>query len=357
MGSKYKIAIDCRMFQNSGIGRYLENILANLVDLCAEVSFLLIGNPNELSHYADNPTCEILPVDIPIFSLKEMFDFPVKDVNQCTCFYSPNYNIPLGIKVPIISTIHDVLFLDIPGLISKFKKSVNYLYLKQAISRSNLIFTVSKFSKDRILLHFPKANNIVVTYNGISEYFNQVHEIPPFFDFRYFLYVGNVKPHKGLECLLSAYKKLENKNVLQKLVIVGDVESFKTGDEQIKFMLKQGAFSKNIIFTGRVTDKELVSIMKYADKLIQPSLYEGFGIPPLESLSLGTPVILSDITVFKEIYQGYPVEYFQCNDADDLAVKMGNNNLQRIELAKELKERYSYRKSAEIILKNIIQIL
>lgn len=352
---KLRIAVDCRMIADSGIGCYLKSVLNYFVQN-DEISFLLVGEKVKLQAYSFHGNCEFLDTKIPIFSTQELFYFPVEEINNCDCFYSPNYNIPLGIKVPVFSTIHDVVFLDVP-IVSRIKQWGYYLYLQQAVFRSRLIFTVSDFSRKRILHHFFRTSEIIVTHNGIAEHLLNVKKMIPYFDFPYFLYVGNIKPHKGLKILLEAYQSIESRGTDKKLVIVGNMDNFKTADTYIRSLIEKEVLSKNVIFTGRVSDEELVSIMRYAVLLVQPSMYEGFGIPPLESMCLGTPVLLSDIPVFKEIYKDFPVRYFRCGDVNDLAVKLQNQLFERIILPEELRNRYSYQKSADIILCNIQKYL
>ena len=111
-----------------------------------------------------------------------------------------------------------------------------------------------------------------------------------------------------------------------------------------------------------MSDKELLSYLKNADLLVQPSLYEGFGIPPLEAMSLGTPALISDIPVFKEIYESFPVTYFKTEDSDDLCIKLINmykniDNLPRINLTSEQKDKYTYDKTANLILQTIMENL
>ena len=109
----------------------------------------------------------------------------------------------------------------------------------------------------------------------------------------------------------------------------------------------------DLIFTGKVDDKTLKKIMSEAKVLIQPSLYEGFGIPPLESMYLGTPVILSDIPVFKELYSDFPVTFFHVNDVNDLCNKMRMENGDRVFLTYGQKMKYSYLNSANLIMQTI----
>lgn len=354
---KIRVAIDCRMIGCSGIGVYLRNILKYLLS-DSSIDYLLLGKENDLSVYKNYSNCEIAIVNIPPFSLKELFFFPVREINRCDCFYTPNYNIPLGIRVPVISTIHDVVFLDIPHLTSPIGRFMRYVYLKQAIIRSQLLFTVSQFSKDRILYYFPNICHLKITYNGVADTILPVDEnTSPQYPFSYFLYVGNIKPHKGLKCLLEAYSLLKENGEKRKLVIVGKSENFKTSDKYIQRLLKSKTLNDDVIFTGHINDEKLVNIISFASLLIQPSIYEGFGIPPLESVYLGTPALISDIPVFREIYRDFPVEFFLCNNISDLYRKMQNHDCQRVKLSYTQKNKYTYKKTASIIINEIEQIV
>lgn len=354
---KIRVAIDCRMIECSGIGVYLRNILKYMLSDIS-IDYLLLGKESDLSVYENYSNCEIAIVNILPFSLKELVMFPVQKVNRCDCFYTPNYNVPLGIKIPIISTIHDVVFLDIPHLTSPIGRFMRYVYLKQAIIRSQSLFTVSRFSKDRILHYFPNIRHLKITYNGVADTIMPISEkASPQYPFPYFLYVGNIKPHKGLKCLLEAYSHLKENGEKRKLVIVGKSENFKTADQYIQRLLKAGTLNNDVIFTGRIDDKKLVNIISFASLLIQPSIYEGFGIPPLESVYLGTPVLISDIPVFREIYKGFPVEFFLCNNVYDLYHKMQNHDCQRVKLSCAQKNKYTYKKTASIVMNDIKQIV
>jgi glycosyltransferase involved in cell wall biosynthesis len=307
-----KIAVDCRMLGKSGIGIFTKNLLENLPP---EHEYLLIGNTARLQQYARAEN--ILACNSAIFSLQEMFAYPAAAVNKCAAYFTPNWNIPLGLKIPVYSMIHDVVFLDLPETISTAGRLIRRGLLWRAVKISRHIFTVSEFSRQRIISHFPNAQEkISIVYSDVSaeiKKFTQIHEKQPQ---NYYLYVGNIKKHKGLTTLISAYKKL---NTSAKLYIVGDKENFRAKDKRFANFA-----AKNVIFTGQISDQELYKLLHNAKALIQPSLYEGFGLPPLEALWLKTPVILSDIPVFKEIYAGLPVTFFKTSDSADLAEKMRN---------------------------------
>lgn len=351
-----KIAIDCRMIGMSGIGSYLKGILPHLLQMGGGTDeFLLIGNREELADYRITGIRILDNRTVP-FSIKESFGFDSSEINRCDCYYSPNYNVPFGIKVPIISTVHDVLFLDRRSIQSRLGYFIRKAFLKQVIYRSHGIFTVSQFSASRIRHYFGQKKEIIVTYNGVRELFKTMPEyVRP--TRPYYIYVGNIKPHKGLKTLLEAHDLLRNNDDRRQLVIVGENRNFKTGDAHVQLQIDAGVQRGDIVFTGRINDDTLVKLMAHADFLVQPSDYEGFGIPPLEGMWLHTPVILSDIAVFKELYADYPVFFFRNNDAEDLCRIMETvDPVQRVFLTAEQKSRYDYAKSAKIIYEYIDKV-
>lgn len=342
-----KVAIDCRMIEHSGIGTFIRGILDEL-HAFEEFQFLLIGNTEKLSKY-EGKGIRILENNFPIFSINEKLRFPVKEINYCDAFIAPNFNLPSGIKIPILTIIHDVLFLDHPEIVKSWLgRLIRSYFMKRAIRLSTIIFTVSKFSKKRIEKHFNKTNAEVI-YNGVP------HDV---IDFRnkneyykkedYFLYVGNLKEQKGIITLLKAFQYLGEG---YKLKIVGRKERLRTADYEVQTMFEQKSFS-NIEFTGFLERSILLETIAKAKALIQPSIYEGFGLPPLEALALGTSCILSDIKVFKEVYEKEPVSFFKTGDVEDLCAIIKNFET-KFELSTTVVNKYRY-KDALIKLLNAV---
>lgn len=348
-----KIAIDCRLFGNSGIGTFITNIVDNIFTNTNN-QFLLIGRNKDLACYKVYPNIEIQECDIKPFSLKEILFFPTKKINQCDAFFTPYINIPLGIKVPIFSTIHDVIFFDLKKLTSVFGRCLRWLFYKSTCIRSRLIFTVSDFSKQRILYHFNPSVPIEIIYNGVSKSIKE-QNIENINKKNNILYVGNIKQHKGLKTLVSAYNLAKEKGFKQNLLIVGEYKKFKTVDKDFLHALNTN--KDNIIFTGRLSDEELIRNIKEAQVLVLPSLYEGFGIPPLEALYLGTDVIISDIPSLCEIYKDFPVNYFKADDIDCLSKLLLNykhipiNDFETVR--KNIDKKYNFNLSANKILETI----
>lgn len=342
-----KIAIDCRMYNSSGIGTYIREILPYMIE--TENEFLLIGKKSELDEYENLMNVEIQECDIPIFSPKEVFFFPIKKINECDIFYTPNYNIPGRIKIPIYSTIHDVIFLDMPELTSKLGYLIRKIFYKRAYYLSKTIFTVSNFSKKRIEYYLGNKKDIKVTYNGISKH--MLEDDGTIYEKKdYIIFVGNIKKHKGLKTLLLAYKKSKEDGLTSNLVIVGNQNNFKTKDNEIIEILEKSK-EDGITFTGYVDNKELKKLIAEAKVLVQPSLYEGFGIPPLEASVVGTPSIVSNIEVFLEIYrENKNINFFEVNNYLNLSKIL--LNLYSLE-KKRLFGKYSYEKCSQIIMKQL----
>lgn len=351
-----RIAVDCRMLGMSGIGVFLENIVTHLLSDFSENVYVLIGKEEKLRRFREYPNCRIIDVDINIFSFKELFQFPVKDINACDVFYSPNFNIPGFIKIPVYSTIHDVVFLDVDGLTGRIGKYIRKWMLWRAIFLSQKIFTVSEFSKSRILYHFPTDKKIEIIHNAVSDNLKkQSARYPVSIKEKYIIYVGNIKPHKGLGTLLDAFKLLREKGIKEKLYIVGNAANFRTPDTKVVELMK--SLSEEVVFTGYVSDDDLFNLIRNASVLVQPSVYEGFGIPPLEALYLGTSVLVSDIPVFKELYSSLNVKYFQTGDMEDLANQLLSllSSTPCTDCREKVLALYNYEKSAKILLENILK--
>lgn len=345
-----KLAIDCRMVGSGGIGSYISALLPHFLK---QYDCLLIGQPAWLESYRNYSHCTMIPCSVPPFSVQETVFFPrniLIQINNCAAYYTPYCNIPSGITVPVFSTIHDVVFLDVPGLSSGIGTKARKWFYQRAVNKSCTIFTVSQFSADRIQYHL-KTDKIpvVVTYNALPPWFQTTTGIPDSKD-NTILFVGNIKQHKGLHTLLPAFKTVLERGISAKLLIVGNADNFRTGDTTIYQEMKMLPFS-TVEFTGKISDSQLQVLYRKAQLLVQPSLYEGFGMPPLEALSLGTNVVLSDIPVFKEIYGNFPVTFFRAGDYNDLADKICA--VYNTPAPDSVPEQYSFKKTADIIFNTI----
>ncbi len=326
-----KIAVDCRYVGKSGIGRVCEGIIDNLD--YAKHDIFLIGKEDLLKKYAQ---AIIVPDDTDPYSKKGLLCFQKKKINrECDCIIIPNFIIPFGIKVPVYAVMHDLIFLDVKETVNgKIDYFVKKMLLRRCMKKSKRIACVSGFTKSRCEYYFKKyAEKCYVNYIGLAKNileFAGTHTKSVVSD-NTIIFVGNVKKHKGLINLLNAFEKIEDDSF--KLKIIGEKDNFLTGlkIDEVKY--------KNVEFTGRISDEQLLTEIQNAKFLIQPSIYEGFGAPPLEALYLGTQPIISDIEVFREIYNGFPVLF--CDDMTRLK-DFVNREPATIDCKREIILKYNY---------------
>jgi glycosyltransferase involved in cell wall biosynthesis len=352
------VCIDCRMIGVSGIGAYLKGCLPWFLQ--SGNNCLLLGNKAQLHSFVSNTNTKIIECDIKPFSIKELFFFPRKiagQINKADTFFSPYFNIPRGIKIPVYTTIHDIIFPDMPESVSKAGLAARMWFYHRAYKKSQLIFTVSEFSKSRITHHLGRAKPIIVTHSAIQ---------PMFLEYRAreqkqqktetIVFIGNIKKHKGLDCLLDAFLSAKNGSLPHKLIIIGSKENFRTADNSILQRINS-VNSEAVTFTGFISDEQLMECLSSAALLVQPSLYEGFGLPPLEAMVLGTHALISDIPVFREIYADYPVTFFKAGDPSDLKEKMMellfNKRPSSPVLSDELLLKYTFEKTTSKILEGL----
>lgn len=334
-----KIAIDCRYLGKSGIGRVCQGIL-DYLDY-NEHEYFLIGNEEKLRAYSP---AYIIPNDENPFSPKGLFSFP-KMINQfCDCIIIPNFIIPYGIRIPVYSVMHDLIFLDLPKITTKgfLDYRIKKMLLKRCMKKSVRIACVSGFTKSRCEHYFPKyAGKYYVNYIGLSEEVLNF-DTSGIEKTNSIIYVGNVKPHKGLKTLIDAFHMLPKG--MYRLKIIGEKEGFLVG------MKEEDLQSDDVIFTGRLSDDQLLREIASAKFLVQPSLYEGFGLPPLEALYLGTQPIISDIPVFKEVYGDLPVIFFKTEDAKDLENVLIRAQRVSFTAISEFTQKYHYQNFAKRLI-------
>ena len=351
-----KITIDCRHIDSSGIGVYLKECLPYFFR--TQNYFILLGNIKRLKFTTEYKNTEIIQCRIKPYSLCDFFLFPskiAKKINSSDLFYSPNFNIPNGLKIPIFTTIHDIVFPDMPKLVSKLGLIIRMWFFHRAYKKSSKIFTVSNFSKERIEFYLGKNKPVIVTHSAIqTEYLNYRAKVQYFIKNKTIIFIGNMKKNKGLVLLLKAFKEAKNDGLPHRLIIIGGSENFRTADNVVLKIINSFK-SECISLYSYISNELLMKFLSEASLLIQPSLYEGFCLPPLEALMLGTPALISDIPVLKEIYSDFPVIYFKSGDPVDLKNKMMkiiNNNI-KISLPDNLSEKYTFDKTSSIVMENI----
>ncbi len=322
-----KISIDARMLNNSGVGTYLQNLISNLIK---NHELILLGNKEEILGFPWAKEVKIINFNSPIYSIKEQLIAPFK-IPESKIHLTPFYNVPV---FPVrakkrLVIIHDVYHLAFNSRLSPAQKLYSKLMMYFAAGLSDRIITVSEFSKSEILKYEnTDSRKICVVYFGFnfSKYSNtsiSVEHLTKKYNLneKYILFVGNIKPHKNLYNLLKALKIILEKGIELKLIVAGEYKKLITVDNRsVELLEKNSSLKQNVIFTGFVEKDELVLLYKNASCLVFPSFYEGFGIPPLEAMACGCPVIASGEASLSEVC-GDSVLYINPNSAEDIAEK------------------------------------
>ncbi len=361
-----RIGIDARLINETGVGRYINNLVKELGEIEKNNNYIVFLRKRSFDNFVTpNDRWEKRLADIPWHSVAEQLIMPWLLLKEhLDLVHIPYFNIPIFYPGRFIVTIHDLTILHfdtgkattLPLPLYKFRRFGYYLALAVGLRRAEKIITVSQATKQEIIDHFRiDSGKIVVTHEGVDKKF-QISNFKFQISKRiikdpYFLYVGNAYPHKNLETLLRAFHQIFQGDPLQskgppyenlRLVLVGKNDYF----------YRKLSREDHVIFFGEASDVQLQNLYKNAIALVFPSLMEGFGLPGLEAMAAGTPVVCSNIPVFREIY-GYAAFYFVPLDANDLFGKLTEITSNR-SLRKNLIERglvkiksYSWKKLAE----------
>ena len=253
-----RVGIDCRKIGDFGIGTYIRGLLHALADL-GGADYIAFG-PREIAPMLP-PGVEHAVVDAPKYSVRELF--VIGRNARIDVFHAPHYVVPF-LRVPFVVTIHDLIHL-------RHRNPAARAYARwmigRAVRRSRAVLTVTEAVKRDIASAFGQAEKITVTPNGVDPVF---HPGGAKADGRYFLFVGNEKPHKNVERLIAAAKS-------------AGVELQRVGSKRF------------------VSNEELAALYRGAIALVLPSLDEGFGLPALEAMACGTAAITSNAPALVEI--------------------------------------------------------
>ena len=209
-------------------------------------------------------------------------------------FYSPGFNVPPTVSVPFVLTVFDLIHLRVSDMSGSRRRMYYRLLVRPAIRRARAVLTGSEYSRAEIVeWGGVDPDRVVVINAAAASSFTPAGDIyQP--GFPYLLYVGNQKPHKNLVRLVRAFARVQGRGALH-LVLTGT-----PNPELLALALRCGVHHR-LVFLGQVPDNELPAIYRGAIALVFPSLYEGFGLPPLEAMACGTPVVSSTATSLAEV--------------------------------------------------------
>jgi glycosyltransferase involved in cell wall biosynthesis len=349
---------DSRMKNWSGIGKYSKSLINFYKDNIDNKFCLLINGDNE---YFNN-----IKIKSSVFSIKEQFEIPYLSFKKnYNLFHSPHFVFPIFNPGKIILTIHDLTPLLFPDIFSLQARTYMKIMIWLSKFKADKIITVSQNTKDDLVEMFNyNPKKIKVIYNGVDNSYKiidnkkLISEIKDKYDTGkdFLLYVGNIKPHKNIPVLLKALSNIDKQN---KLVIVGKRD--KAYDE-IFDIIDQNNLEDRIIFTGFVPDKDLILLYNAATLFVYPSLYEGFGLPPLEAMACGTPVITSNVSSLPEVvgYAAITVDPYNINGlAEEINKVLGNEVLQKAMIKKgiERAKEFTWEKTARETIRVYEEVL
>lgn len=302
-----RIAIDARMINPGsmhGIARYVFELLNCLKNETAgeDHFFILVNKDSPLDPVTWPDHMELVQVNGSWFSLKQQWEIPrvLKEL-QIDLLHAPSFMAPLASPCRMIMTIHDLNHMVLPQFYTPFHQFYYQTFVRSCMKRSDYILTVSNFSKDEIIGNLDIApEKVLVTYNGVSDkyqpvtnkelldYVRDIYELPEKFIFC----LSNNKPHKNVHQLVRAFCYSK---VTIPLVLACPVDK-----NLIRIAENYG--KKHLLYFSKFIEEEhLPSVYSMTYLFVYPSTYEGFGLPPLEALSCGAPVVVAKSSSLPEV--------------------------------------------------------
>jgi glycosyltransferase involved in cell wall biosynthesis len=353
-----KIAIDIRgiIGKKTGKGIYTENILMELLEIDKKNKYILYSNhPIHLGEDVEVKVIKKKGILWHFSALKSLYK------EKPDIFFSPtSYIIPAihnPKKLNVVMTVHDLVALLFISFHNKKAVFIENSCLRKAAKKVKKIVAVSENTKKDLIKKLKiKENKIDIVFNAVNNTFRSLpkEEKSKFEDIpkKYILSVGTLEPRKNYVFLLNVFKKILKNSPDIKLVIIGQ-EGWKF--EEIFKQVHNLSIQNSVIFMGYVGQEKLVSYYNNALVLVYPSKYEGFGIPPLEAMKCGCPVVVSDNSSLPEVVGDAGI-LCKTNDEDEFVEKiedlLGNEDKREYFSAKGLRksEEFSWKKSAEKLL-------
>ncbi len=361
-----KIVIDARELRTSS-GRYVERLLHYLQQIDNEHDYVVLVRPEDFDGWKpSNKKFKKIVSPYKEFTFSEQLGFlkQIKGLEPDLVHFVMAQQ-PILYRGKVVTTINDLTTLKFRNPAKNkyvfMTKQQVYKYLNKIVTRKSVsIITFTEYVKDAVA-RFAHINSreITVTYlaaDEITELTKPVEGIGE--DDKFIMYVGRPLPHKNLEKLVSAFTMLKETHPDLKLVLAGRKDTLY---KRIKRSIESAGLT-DIIFTDFVSEGQLKWLYEYTAAYVFPSLSEGFGLPALEAMMHGAPVVSSDATCLPEVY-GEAAEYFNPHDPFEMASAIArvidnpSRSKELIRLGKAQANKYSWQKTAEQTLEVYKQAL
>ena len=307
----HTIGIDARKLGDFGIGTYVRNLIAGLAEIDQENRYVLFVGREAPEGLPDN--FRVVAERSPVYSVRELVALSWRlHRMKLDLYHATHYVLPAVVPCRAVVTIHDIIHLLYPQFLPN---KLAFLYaqrmIRRSLQRGERIIAVSQNTKSDLIDYFGVGGSkIRVIYNGVEEAFRHrldrdeverrvatVGIQPP-----YLLFVGNPKPHKNLENVVRAYALAQALYEFEEpLVCVGD----RQGDFKIRQIADQLGVGSRVRLVGHVEQALLPAIYQGATLFLYPTLYEGFGLPVIEAMASGVPVVTSNGSSLRELATGY----------------------------------------------------
>ncbi len=299
-----RILIDARKAFDSGIGTYIRCVLPRVIDRLHTESISVLVEPGGQGRHDYLHGHAVRYIEIPDapLGLKEQVGLR-RETAKADLFWATSLAHPLFSRTPVIATVHDVaqLAMSRHTPTDLLVKAAAGLYFRSLRSTARLLLFNSSFTQAEFMKRVgrPTAQHLVTPLGVEQRWFAETDKPRRATqEYPYLVCISNLRPHKNLLLLLRAFEQVSDR-LPHRLVLVGKSEGFRSGSREVSAIITR--LAHRIDFTGFQPDPELRSCVAGADALVVPSLYEGFGLPALEAMASGTPVIAARAGALPEV--------------------------------------------------------
>lgn len=329
-----KVVIDGRMYNESGIGRYIRNLIDNLQLIDKENEYFILHLKDDFYRLKYNENFHKVIADFKWYGVGEQLKLlKLLKLLRPDLTHFPHFNVPIFYQDKFVVTIHDLIHQHFSmeratshGLVIYKLKQFGYRKVfNNVVKKAEKLFVPSHFVKSQLINDWKiDSGKMVVTHEAVDEEIVNKCQMSNIkcqmllrkLDIRkpYVFYVGNAHPHKNVEGLIRAFRDLREKYTDLLLVLSGN-------DHYFWQNIKSKFSGEGIIYTGHVSDEQLAALYSAAECFVMPSLEEGFGIPILEAMASSCPVVSSDAGSLPEV-GGDACLYFNPNNTEDMVSKI-----------------------------------